>query len=167
GELRVHPQRVIGFPAPLETRGQRAAQRRVSRIVEKVHHRLAADAFGDAVELEPGGVRIDDDPLLHLDDRVVRAMQHGAELGASLSRTRTAASNSPRLSATCTSSSGLSWVSASARSRSAGIQVQWTGWPARRRMLLTASTGSRAELSTMSGTAFCSVKSASTAGRAR
>ena len=34
-------------------------------------------------------------------------------------------------------------------------------WPARRRMLLIASTGSRAALTTISGTAFCSVKAAS------
>src|SRR6266403_586713 len=83
-------------------------------------------------------------------------------VGASRSRTRITDPSSSWLSATCTSSSGLSCVSASPRSRSAGIQVQWAGCPASRSMLLTASTGSRAKLSTMSGTAFCSVKAAST-----
>ena len=59
------------------------------------------------------------------------------------------------------SSSGLICGNASGRSPSAGIQVQCTGCPPRRRMLLIASTGSRVRESTMSGTGFCSVKALS------
>jgi hypothetical protein len=41
-----------------------------------------------------------------------------------------------------TSISGLSWVIASDKSRASGSQVQWTGWPALRSVLLIASTWS-------------------------
>src|SRR5579864_3683670 len=79
-------------------------------------------------------------------------------VAASWSRMATTASSSCSSAMTCTRSSGLIWVSASPRSRSAGIQVQCAGSPARRSMPLMASTGSRLALSTMRGTALGSIK---------
>ena len=85
GEQRVAAQRVI-VPASLQAGGQRAAQRRVGGFLEQVHHRLTGHSLLDTEQLEPRRVGIDDDALLHLDDGVVRALQHAVELAARVVR---------------------------------------------------------------------------------
>ena len=61
-----------------------ALQRRVGGLLEQVHHRLADEPGGldETEQLEPGGVGIHQDALLHLRDRIVGALQHHFELAA-------------------------------------------------------------------------------------
>src|ERR1700683_1699822 len=86
----------------------------------------------------------------------VSAITTSGTAGAMWSRTLTVATRLSWPQSTYSRSSGLSCVRASPRSRSDGIQVQCTGCPARRKMLLIVSTGSRATLSTINGTAVWS-----------
>jgi hypothetical protein len=67
--------------------------------------------------------------------------------------------STPSSSMKAISISGLICVRASPRSRASGNQVQWTGWPALRKVLLIASTWSCDRVMTIIGTAPCSLKS--------
>ena len=73
-------------PVSLQTGGERTAQRRVRAFLEQVHHRLTDHAVLDTEQLEPRRVGIDHDAFLHLDDGVVRTLQHAVELAARVVR---------------------------------------------------------------------------------
>jgi hypothetical protein len=83
--------------------------------------------------------------------------------GALALRTLVTTGSSLPLAVISTSSCGLSWFSASGKSMTAGIQVQCAGMPFLRSRLFRASTGSRALLTTISGTAAWSDNSISRA----
>ena len=82
-----HLERVIG-PLALAAGDERALERGVRAVIEQVHQRLADDraAVVVAEQLEPGLVGVDDDAFLHLQDRVVRALQHRLQLAAVVAR---------------------------------------------------------------------------------
>jgi len=85
GEQRVCTQWMVA-PAALQTSGERAAQRRMRRFVEQVHDRLPGETLLDAEQLAPRRVGLDDDPFLHLEDGVIRALQDRVELAACVVR---------------------------------------------------------------------------------
>ncbi len=75
-------------PLPLRARDQRAFERGLARRVERVHQRAAERGvlIGVAEELGPGLIRVDDDAVLHVRDRVDRAGHEVFELAFVLAR---------------------------------------------------------------------------------
>ena len=86
-EQRLHVESVVG-PLALQAGDQRALERGMRFRLEQIHQRHARQRIvaGVAEQLEPGAVGIDDDALLHVSDRVGRAVQKVLQLFAIFAR---------------------------------------------------------------------------------
>ncbi len=78
---RIDLERVI-VPTALQASGERAAQRRLSGLVEQVHDRLTEQPILPAEELNPRRVGVNHNAFLDLHDGVIRALEDRLELAA-------------------------------------------------------------------------------------